>query len=124
MSKPSRGVPKITHPQDIEQCSECIISKMQKSVRGHDTAFEATAAGHGLDMDVGFMFQKSKNKNRAKRLIGMNGDNAYCIIYDFYSELLFGVTMKGKSIPLTWLHVLLTRIAPKDQPGRIFRLDL
>jgi hypothetical protein len=31
--------------------------------------------------------------------------------------------MKSKSIPLTWLHVLLTHIASKDQPGRIFILD-
>jgi hypothetical protein len=32
--------------------------------------------------------------------------------------------MRGKCIPLTWLHVLLTRIAPKDHPGRIVHLDL
>jgi hypothetical protein len=97
---------------------------MCKSTRGHGTGFEATAVGHGLAMDVSFMFQKSKNKNRAKRLIDMNGGNAYCIIYVFLSELLFGVMMKGKSIPLTWLHVLLTQITPEDQPGCIVRLDL
>jgi hypothetical protein len=75
-------------------------------------------------MDVGFMFQTSKNKNRAIRIMGINGGNAYCLLCAFYSELLFGVTMSGKCIPLTWLHVLLTRIAPKDHPGRIVRLDL
>jgi hypothetical protein len=75
-------------------------------------------------MDVGFMFQSSKNKNRAKYLMGINGGNAYCLIYVFHSELLFGVTMRGKCIPLAWLHVLLTRIVPKDHPGCIIRLYL
>jgi hypothetical protein len=75
-------------------------------------------------MDVGFMFQTSQNKNRATRLMGINGGNAYCLLYNFYSELFFGVTMRGKCIPLTWLNLVLTQIAPKDHPGRIVRLDL
>jgi hypothetical protein len=99
MSKLSKGMPKITHPQDIEQCSECLIIKMRKAARGHDICFEATAVGPGLAMDVGFMFQTSKNKNRAKRLIGINDGNMYCLIYDIFSELLFGVKMRGKCTP-------------------------
>jgi hypothetical protein len=97
---------------------------MIKTARKHNTGFEATAVGQGLVMDIGFMFQKSKNTNRAKRLIGINGGNAYCIIYNFFSELLFGATIKGKIIPLAWLHALLTRITLNDHPGRIIRLDL
>jgi hypothetical protein len=124
LSKLAKGMPKIKHPQDIEECSECLIAKMRKAARGHNIGFEATAVGQGLAMDVGFMFQNSKNKNRVARLIGINGGNAYCLLYDFYSELLFGVNIRGKCIPLTWLHVLLTRIAPKNHPGRIVRLDL
>jgi hypothetical protein len=80
--------------------------------------------GQGLAIDVGFMFQRSKNAARAKRLTGINGNTAYCVIYDFFSELVFGVTSRGKTIPLAWLHILLTRIAPRDTPGRIVRLDL
>jgi hypothetical protein len=124
LSKLARGMPKIKHPQDIEECSECLIAKMRKAARGHNIGFEATAVGQGLAMDIGFVFQNSKNKNRVKRLMGINGGKAYFLLYYFYSELLFGVTMRGKCIPLTWLHVLLTRIAPKDHPGRIVRLDL
>jgi hypothetical protein len=32
--------------------------------------------------------------------------------------------MLGECIPLTWLHVHLTLIAPKDQPGYIVSLNL
>lgn len=31
MSKLSKGMPKITHPQDIKQCSECLITKLRKA---------------------------------------------------------------------------------------------
>jgi hypothetical protein len=73
MSKLSRYMTKSTLPQKIKQCVECIIAKMRKSARGHDTGFETTSAGHGLDlaMDVGFMFQKSKNKNRANPSVSL-----------------------------------------------------
>jgi hypothetical protein len=124
LSKLAKGMPNIKHPQDIEECSECLIAKMRKAAHGHTIGVEATSVGQGLVMYVGFMFQTSKNKHRATRLMGINSCNVYCLLYDFYSELLFGVTMRGKCIPLTWLHVLLTRIAPKDHPGRIVRLDL
>jgi hypothetical protein len=124
MSKLAKGMPKIKHPQDIEQCSECLIAKMRKAARVHTTGFVATAVGQGLAMDVGFMFQTSKNKNCAERLRGINGGNTYCLLYDFISEILFRVTMRGKCIPLSWIHFLLTRIAPKTHPGRIVCLNL
>jgi hypothetical protein len=123
-SKINKGVPKIKHPQSIEQCSDCLVAKMRKAARCHDRGFVTTAVGQGLVLDAGFMFGRSKDKNRVKRLKGINGGKAYCLIYDFKSELIFGVTMSGKTIPVTGLHLLLTRIAPCDAPGRIVRLDL
>jgi hypothetical protein len=84
----------------------------------------AVSLGQGLAIDVGFMFQRSKNAARAKRLTGVNGNNAYYVIYDLFFELMFGVTSCGKTIPLTWLHTLLTRISPRDTLGRIVFLDL
>jgi hypothetical protein len=62
LSKISTGMPRITHPQQIEKCSDCLIVKMRKVARGSDPAFEATVVGQGLALDVGFMFQRSKNK--------------------------------------------------------------
>jgi hypothetical protein len=97
----SKGVPKLKHPQDIEKCTDCLVAKMRKAARGHARGFVATRVGQGLALDVGFMFGRSRDKNRAKRLEGLNGGNAYCIIYDFKTEALFGVTMSGKIVPIT-----------------------
>jgi hypothetical protein len=124
LSKIAKGVPKFKHPQDIEKCSDCLIVKLRKAARGKAPGFTVVSLGQGLTINVGFMFQRSKNAARAKRLTGVNGNNAYCVIYDFFYELVFGVTSRGKTIPLAWLHILLTRIAPRDTPGRIVRLDL
>jgi hypothetical protein len=125
LSNISKGMPRITYPQDLEKCFECLVAKMRKAARGYDPAFEATYIGQGLDMDVGFMFQRSKNAERAEALQGLNSGNAYCILYDFLTELLFGLTMKGKTIPMIWLNILLTRIAPPSTiTHRIVRMDL
>jgi hypothetical protein len=80
LSKISTGIPHITHPQQIEKCSYCLIAKMLKVARGYDPAFEATVIGQGLALDVGFMFQRSKNKLRAELLTGINGCDEYCIV--------------------------------------------
>jgi hypothetical protein len=124
LSKMSKGMPTLTHPQDVEKCSDCLVAKLRKAARGHAPGFKATVVGQGLDLDVGIMFQKSKDLERVARLAGINGNNAYCAICDLFLELIFGVATSGKVIPTTWLHILLTRIAPKPTPGRIVRLEL
>jgi hypothetical protein len=116
LSKISKGTPPLKHPQ--------LIVKMPKIARGHAPGVVVTAVDQGLALDVGFMFQTSKNKNRAKIIVDLNGNNAYCIIYNFCSEFVFGVAMRGKSLPLAWLHIILTQTPPWDVPGRIVRLDL
>jgi hypothetical protein len=82
------------------------------------------AVGRGLTIDIGSMFQRSKDAVRAKLLTGINGNNAYCVVYDFFSEVFFGVTIGGKNISLTWLNVLLIHILPRSAPGRIIHFDL
>jgi hypothetical protein len=124
LSKIAKGVPKFKHPQDIEKCSDCLTAKLRKAARGKAPGFTAVSLGQGLAIDVGFMFQSSKNAARSKLLTGVNGNNEYSVIYDFFSELVFGVTSRGKTIPLAWFHILLTRIAPRDSPWRIVCLDL
>jgi hypothetical protein len=124
LSKISKGLPPLKHPQDIENCSDFIIAKLRKAVRGRDPGFVTISVRQGLAINVGFMFQRSKNAARVKRLLGINGNNAYCVVYDFNYEVVFGVIMRGKTIVITWLNVLLTRVAPRDSPGRIIRLEL
>jgi hypothetical protein len=98
---------------------------MRKVSPGSDPAFEATVIGQGLALDVGFMFQRSKNKLRAELLTGINGCKPYCIVYDFHTELIFGITLIGKTIPISWLNILLTRIYPPPSVTRhIVRMDV
>jgi hypothetical protein len=125
ISKISKGMPKIRHPRQIEKCSDCLIAKIRKAARGSDPSFVATHLGQALALDVGFMFQRSKNQDHAEILTGINGCNVYCIVYDVKTELLFGITSKGKRLSLPWLHLLLTRIAPPALVSRrIIRMDL
>jgi hypothetical protein len=125
LSKMSKGMPNIRHPRQIEKCSECLVAKMRQAARGSDPCFVATHLGQALALDVGFMFQGSKDDVRAEILTGLNGGNAYCIVYDFKTEVLFGVTSQGKRLSLPWLHLLLTRIAPPASvTRRIIRMDL
>jgi hypothetical protein len=49
---------------------------------------------------------------RAKLLTGLKRCNVYCIVYYFFTELIFGVTLKGEKMRLTWLNVLLTHTTP------------
>jgi hypothetical protein len=65
LSKISKGMPKIRHPQQIEKCSDCLIAKMRMASRGSDPSFIATHLGQALALDIGFMFQRSKNQDRA-----------------------------------------------------------
>jgi hypothetical protein len=125
LSKITKGMPLIAHPQQIETCSDCLVAKTCKVARGYEPAFEATHIGQGLTLDIGFMFQRSKNKTHADLLIGINGCNAYCIVYNFLTEVIFGITLIGKLTPITWLNVLLTWIAPPISITRhIVRMDL
>jgi hypothetical protein len=78
-----RGMPTIKSHQCIEQCSDCLITKMRKAARGSDPVFVATHLVQGLTLDIGFMFQKSKNAKRASILSGLNSCNAYYIVDAF-----------------------------------------
>jgi hypothetical protein len=125
LSKMSKGMPNIRHPHQIKKCSECLVAKMRQDACGSDPSFVATHLGQALALDVGFMFQRSKDDVRAEILTGLSGGNAYCIVYDFKTEVLFGITSQVKRLSLPWLHLLLTRIAPPASVTRhIIRMDL
>jgi hypothetical protein len=61
---------------------------------------------------------------KPEALTGINDNNANCVVYDFCSEVLFGVTMSGKTIAIMWLDILLTHIVACDIPGHTVRRDL
>jgi hypothetical protein len=111
-------MPRITHPKQIEKCSDCLIAKTCKTARGSDPAFEAIVISQGLALYIGFVFQRSNNKLWAEILTGINGCNDYCIVYDFHTKLIFGITLIGTYVPITWLNILLTRISPPPSVTR------
>jgi hypothetical protein len=122
LSKITNGLLALEHPQYSETCSDCLISKLRKPARSQDPGFKDTVPGQGLALDVGFVFQKSKDLEFISRIVGINDNNTYCVINNFCqnSSLVWPPVAK---IPVTWLHILLT-IAPKSTPVRIVHLDL
>jgi hypothetical protein len=71
LSKISKGMPKIRHPQQLEKCPDCLIAKMCKAAFRSDPWFIATHLGQALTLDVGFMSQRSKNQDRAEILTAL-----------------------------------------------------
>jgi hypothetical protein len=43
LSKIAKGVPKFKHPQNIEKCYDCLISKLRKAARGNRCRFHVPA---------------------------------------------------------------------------------
>jgi hypothetical protein len=70
------------------------------------------------------MFQRSKNQDRAEILTGIKGCNAYCIVYDVKTELLFGITSKGKCLSSLAPSPLDSDCTPTSVSRRIIRMDL
>jgi hypothetical protein len=65
---------------------------MQKAARGNAIDFKATAVGQGLALDVGLIFQTSKNKNWAKCLMGIN--KATITVFSLISSLRYYVVSR------------------------------
>ena len=110
LQKMSKGIPRLKYPQAIEKCSSCIMAKMHKMARGGPENQDPTAPGQMMSMDFGFMFYKSKNSARAKKLTGINGGTSYCLIHDAYTGPTFIVTTSTKQPPIAWVMVVLTRL--------------
>ena len=111
-------------PLDIDNFATCLQNKMRKAARGSETNQKATRIGERLAIDFGFMFQQSKDTKCTKMLQGHDGSTAYLLIFNSYSDLLFGIPTSGKSPPLLWLHTLLTRICPSPDVHKVVRMDL
>ena len=98
-AKMSTGMGNIKVPEDIEKCRTCMISKMRKLARGGPEDIQPTEPGQILAMDFGFMYQKSKNKARADRLVGIYGSTGYLLTFDLYTDLILGCDHHWKEDP-------------------------
>ena len=122
LQKLSKGIPKLKYPQSIEKCRDCLVAKLRRCARGGPEDISPTVPGQILYIDAGFMFTKSKNTARTKRLTGIHGGSSYFIIHDAYTSLTFGTTTSSKQPPVVWLMLILTRLNCKI-PRRFVRMD-
>eukprot|EP00957_Ditylum_brightwellii_P092427 7038254-Ditylum_brightwellii.AAC.1 len=75
-----------------------------------------------ISIDFGFMVQKSKNKDRIKALISLDGSRAYMIVTNYHSNAMLTVCTGNKCPPISWLNKLLTKF---ERKGEIYAvLDL
>ena len=70
------------------------------------------------------MFRKSKNKRRVRQLEGLNGEQAFLIFANHYSDILYGMAAGSKAPPLAWMNRLLTVLTPGNECGMYVTMDL
>jgi hypothetical protein len=113
LHKHVKGIPRIALPTDIDGCPSCWVCKIRRTNHGSaDTHQDATVVGQGISTDWGFIVQRSKTKGRYDKLCGWNGETAYLIIADHFSDCLWGLAADGKSPPLAWLNRWYAQYAP------------
>ena len=87
----------------------CMTSKLRKQNRNMKEERKVTQPFQGIQMDPGFMFTNSKNKQRIAILESPDGHNAY---FNFYCML---TTTNGKKPPILYMHLLLSRVRPTSE---------
>ena len=127
------GIPHLKPRNTIDSCASCDGAKLTKvsffkSKIPADVKTSTTAKPFQyLSADWGFIVQKSKNMDRYKRLMALNGDTCYLVLQCYQSNYVVGVTSDTKEAPLQWLHVFLMKVAPPKRdstvPHRIVRFD-
>jgi hypothetical protein len=55
--------------------------------------------------------------------VGLNGETAYFLIADHFSDLLWGITATGKSPPIAWLNRWFTQFHPGSATFRYAAMD-
>jgi hypothetical protein len=86
---------------------------MRKASRGtDDTRKDAIMVGQGISMDFGLIVQRSKDPTRFKTFVGLNGETAYLLIADHFSDFLWGIATTGKSPSIAWINHWFSQCLP------------
>ena len=118
------GVPAIKHPYDCQGCPICMATKPRRSSNQKGVITQdAHSVGTGLSADWGFIVQKSKNKRRMRQLTGDNNEQAFLLVADHFSDMLYGIAAGSKAPPLVWLNRLLTELTPGNERGKYVTMD-
>ena len=125
-----KGVPRFKHHDPIlEKCPTCIQAKQTKEPPGENSTCTATQPYQGLSIDFSFSGLKSKNEDRIKDYVGLNGETSWILITDHFSRRLIGDARLTKGSPIHWLRHFLANCAPvcegkyvyMDQGGELYR---
>lgn len=104
-----KGVPKFKHLDPIlETCPTFVRAKQTKEAPGNNTTRTATVPYQGLSIDFSFAGQKSKNSERARDFVGLNGETCWILVTDHVSRMKHGHTRISKASLISWLHEFLT----------------
>jgi hypothetical protein len=82
------------------------------------TRDDATVVGQGIGMDFCFIVHTSYNKERYHTFCGINGETAYLLLVDHFSDRLWGIGTDGKAPQFPWLNRWLSQYHPARVPGQ------
>ena len=125
-----KGVPKFTHMHAVlDTCPTCVQAKQTKEPAGENSTKTATVPFQGLSIDFSFAGVRSKDSERAKDYLGVNGETCWILVSDHFTGYLVGDTRVNKGSPIKWLERLLDDYAPRisnkyvymDQGGELFK---
>ena len=74
-------------------------------------------------MDFSFSGVVSKDTNRRKDIMGINGETSWILAQDVFSKMLHCDTRLSKASPLNWIDEFLTKYKPLDCRRRFIILD-
>ena len=124
-----QGVPKFNHEHSVlDKCPTCIQSKQTKEPAGKNSTRTATVPYQGLSVDFSFSGTTSKNKERKKDYIGLNGETSWILVTNHFTRRHHGDTRVSKGSPLEWLDHFLKHHSPNingkyvylDQGGELY----
>jgi hypothetical protein len=124
------GVPKFARQTPVlDQCPTCIQCKQTKNSPGKHTTRVANQPYQGLLIDFAFSGVKSSDSDRRKDYEGINGEPAWILVTDHFTQMKHGDTRISKAAPLHWLEHFFTQYSPHcadryvflDQSGELYQ---
>ena len=125
-----KGVPQFHHEHPVlDVCPTCIQAKQTKAPPSGDTTMTATQPYQGLSIDFSFSGTRSKDDERRKDYVGINGATSAICVLDHFTRKLDGDARISKASPIEWLRHYLQTHAPScpnkyvfmDQGGELYR---
>ena len=124
------GVPRFKHEHPIlDNCPTCIQAKQTKSSATDEPTITAKQPYQGLSVDFMFSGTKSKDTNRRKHFVGINGETSALVLMDHFTRHIVGESRLSKAPPVEFLRHFLEQRSPNcddkyvvmDQGGELYK---